>query len=157
MSLSFILVSLVSVVFLALSQASELASAGSTITLNGIPYYIPGTPYASRPSFKAHTLGNKTTVLGGLVPVTVVTTSSVTFNLVDLQKTVKGFQESDDVWQAGFLSGMSLEPKQSKNRDDQSTRLQLLLSSDTAEIGPLTFASSHDFSLKDSIDSFHFK
>ncbi|MCJ1467592.1 hypothetical protein MMC07_006217 [Pseudocyphellaria aurata] len=109
MSPSFFLVPLISVVFLALARASELASAGSTITLNGIPYYVPGTPFASRPNFQAHTLGNKTTVLGGLVPITVVTTSSVNFNLVDLQTTIKGFKESDDVWQTGFLSAVYIE------------------------------------------------
>lgn len=109
MSSSFLFCSLVCAIFLPLTLALDLASTGSTVTLNGVPYYIPGTPYASRPSFKARALGNTTTVLGGLVPITVVATSSVTFNLADLQKTVKGFEESDDVWQPAFLSGMFIE------------------------------------------------
>lgn len=109
MSSSFLFCSLVGVILLRLSLAFDLATTGSTVTLNGVPYYIPGTPYASRPNFKTRALGNKTTVLGGLVPITVVTTSSVTFNLADLQKTVKRFEESDDVWQPAFLSGMFIE------------------------------------------------
>lgn len=109
MSPTFLLFALVSAILQCLTLAGDLASEGSTITLNGIPYYIPGTPYAFKPSFKPRSLGNTTTVLGGLAPITVVATSSVTFNLADLQKTVKGFGESDDVWQAGFLSGMLLE------------------------------------------------
>lgn len=106
MSTSIILFSIVSAVLLGLTVALDLASLGSTVTLNGIPYYIPGTPYASKPSFKARTRGNATTVLGGLTPVTVVATNSVTFNLVDLLQTVKDYEKSDDVWQPGFLSGM---------------------------------------------------
>lgn len=101
---------------LGLTAAWDLASTGSTVILNGVPYYIPGTPYASRPSFKA---SNSTTILGRLVPLTVVATSSVTFNLADLEKTVKGFQETDDVWQAAFLSGMLREPNKLEIRDDQ--------------------------------------
>lgn len=107
MSLSFILFSIVSAILLGFTFA-DLVSEGSTISLNGIPYYIPGTPYASEPSLKVQASCNSTTVLDGLVPVTVVTTSSVFFNQVELQKTLEGFKESDDVWQAGFLSGMLL-------------------------------------------------
>lgn len=134
MSPSFLLFSAFSAVLLGLTVAWDLASEGSVVTLNGIPYYIPGTPYASTSSFKAQTSRNTTTVLGGLEPVTVVTTSSVTFNLVDLQNTVKGFEESDDVWQAGFLSSMFLELNKSKNRDDQTIRFQSLPGSDTSEL-----------------------
>lgn len=133
MSISFLLFSAISAVLLGLTLAWDLASEGSVVTLNEVPYYIPGTPYASTSSFKAQTLHNTTTVLGGLEPLTVVTTSSVTFNLVDLQNTLKGFEESDDVWQAGFLSSMFLELNKSKNRDDQTIRFQCLPSSDTSE------------------------
>ena len=117
MSPPYLLFSIVSAILLGFALAN-LVSEGSTVSLNGIPYYIPGTPYASEPRFKVRTPGHSTNVLGGLVPVTVVATSSVTFNLVDLQKKLKGFQESDDVWQAGFLSGMLLELNKSENRDD---------------------------------------
>ena len=123
MSPPFILFSIVSAILLGFTLAN-LVSEGSTVSLNGIPYYIPGTPYASEISFKVRASDYSTNVLGGLVPVTVVATSSVNFNLVELQKTLKGFEENDDVWQAGFLSGMLLELNKSETGDDQSISLQ---------------------------------
>ncbi len=91
---------------LALTAAGNFTSTGSTVTLNGIPYYIPGTPLVSIPNFKARTLAGTKSLFGGLVPVTVVGTSLVTFNLINLQQTVKEFGEKDDVWGEAFLSGI---------------------------------------------------
>lgn len=92
---------------LGLTAATDgnLTSTGSTVNLNGIPYYIPGSPFSSIPQLQSHILKGKKSVFGGLVPVTIVGTSSVTFNLVDLYRSVKGYGEKDDVWNEGFLPG----------------------------------------------------
>lgn len=89
----------------ALTHAFNLTSTGSTVELNGIPYYIPGKPFASLPYFSPQSLAGLKGLLGGLVPVTVVATPSVDFNVEELGKTVHGFGEKDDVWGEGFLSG----------------------------------------------------
>lgn len=139
MSPPFLLFSIVSAILLGFTLAN-LVSEGSTVSLNGIPYYIPGTPYASEPRFKFLASNYSTNVLGGLVPVTVVATSSVNFNLAELQKTLNGFEESDDVWQAGFLSGMLLELNKSENGDDQSISFQSPPSCNTIEFCNSSFS-----------------
>lgn len=98
-----LLISIVSV------SGFNLTATGSTVSLNGIPYYISGKPYASVPNFNSQSLAGTHSVLGGLVPVTVVSTGSVTFNLLELGQTVEGFGKTDDVWGEGFLSGMYFE------------------------------------------------
>lgn len=94
-------------ILLGLTVATDgnLTSTGSTINLNGIPYYIPGSPFASVAKLQSHILTGKKSVFGGLVPVTIVATSSVTFNPVDLHQTLKTYGEEDDVWNEGFLPG----------------------------------------------------
>lgn len=90
---------------LTVATDGNLTSTGSTVNLNGIPYYIPGSPFASITGLQSQILTGKKTVFGGLVPVTIVGTSSVTFNLVDLHQSVKSYAEKDDVWNQGFLPG----------------------------------------------------
>lgn len=94
-------------ILLGLTVATDgnLTSTGSTVNLNGIPYYIPGSPFASVAKRQSHILTGKKSVFGGLVPVTIVGTSSVTFNLVDLHQSLKSYSEKDDVWNEGFLPG----------------------------------------------------
>lgn len=87
------------------TNAFNLTSTGSTVELNGIPYYVPGRPFASLPYFSPQALAGVKGLLGGLVPVTVVGTASVNFNVKELEKTVQEFGERDDVWGEGFLSG----------------------------------------------------
>lgn len=89
----------------AVTKAFNLTSTGSTVELNGIPYYIPGKPFASLPSYGSQSLTGLKGLLGGLLPVTLVATASVDFNVDELDKTVHGFGEKDDVWGEGFLSG----------------------------------------------------
>lgn len=89
----------------AATDGGNLTSTGSTVNLNGIPYYIPGSPFASITKPQSQILTGKPSVFGGLVPVTIVGTSSVTFNLVDLYQSVKSYGEKDDVWNVGFLPG----------------------------------------------------
>ena len=85
--------------------AAELTSTGSTVALDGVPYYIPSTPYASIPNFQSQILAGKGSGYGGIVPVTVVNATSATFTLAQLDQTVATFGREDDVWQEGFLSG----------------------------------------------------
>lgn len=87
------------------TNAFNLTSTGSTVELNGIPYYLPGKPFASLPYFSPQTLAGVKGLLGGLVPVTLVGTASADFTVEELGKTVQGFGEKDDVWGEGFLSG----------------------------------------------------
>lgn len=86
----------------------ELTSTGSTAALNGIPYYIPGTPYAMIPDFQSHILAGKGGGYGGIVPVTVVEPTSALFTLAQLDQAVETYGKEDDVWQEGFLSGKRL-------------------------------------------------
>lgn len=81
----------------------DLISTGSTIALNGIPYYIPSTPYVKIPNFHSRVLAGKGSGYGGIVPVTVVkATAAVT--LTQLSQTITAYGNDDDVWQTGFLS-----------------------------------------------------
>ena len=81
----------------------DLISTGSTVALNGVPYYIPSTPYVKIPNFNSRVLAGKGSGYGGIVPVTVVkATAAVT--LAQLNRTITGYGSDDDVWQTGFLS-----------------------------------------------------
>lgn len=90
---------------LTVATDGNLTSTGSTVELNGIPYYIPGSPFVSVAKLHSQILTGKKSVFGGLVPVTIVGTSSVTFNLADLHQSLKTYGEKDDVWNEGFLPG----------------------------------------------------
>lgn len=85
--------------------AVELTSTGSTAALDGVPYYIPSTPYANIPNFQSQILAGKGSGYGGIVPVTVVKATSATFTLARLDQTIATYGEEDDVWQESFLSG----------------------------------------------------
>lgn len=81
--------------FLARLGTSQLVSTGQTVTVSGIPYYVPATPLTivtTRKSRRLHSLGE-------LVPVTVAE------NPTNLQLTIQGYGEVDDVWSTGFLEG----------------------------------------------------
>ena len=85
--------------------AVELISTGSTVALDGVPYYIPSTPYVRIPNFQSQILAGKGSGFGGIVPVTVVKASSATFTLAQLDQTLATYGTEDDVWQESFLSG----------------------------------------------------
>lgn len=80
-----------------------LTSNGMTVTLNDIPYYIPASPIATI-ECDSKRLGASISV-AGLVPLTVIQTSSLTFSQNDLDATVAKYMASDDVFQTGFLQG----------------------------------------------------
>lgn len=80
-----------------------LTSNGMTVTLNDIPYYIPASPIATI-ECDSKRLGASISV-AGLVPLTVIQTSSLTFSQNDFDATVAKYMASDDVFQTGFLQG----------------------------------------------------
>lgn len=80
-----------------------LTSNGMTVTLNDIPYYVPASPIATV-ECDAKRLGAITSV-AGLVPLTVIETSALTFSQNDFDATVARYMASDDVFQTGFLQG----------------------------------------------------
>ena len=84
--------------------AVSLRSTGQTLVLNDIPYYVPGTPFATIPFPKSL---QGTASAGGLVPVTVVRLSASNANLSGLERAIDDFEE-DDVWNEGFLEGTSM-------------------------------------------------
>ena len=82
---------------------AQLISTGMTVVLNDIPYYIPAAPVAT---ITIHP--NQLPVgssAAGLVPLTVVETTSLTFSQSDLEATIVNYTASDDVFQTGFLQG----------------------------------------------------
>ena len=81
----------------------DLISTGSTVALNGVPYYIPSTPYVKIPNFHSRVLAGKGSGYGGIVPVTVVKAAAAV-TLAQLKGTITTYGSDDDVWQTGFLS-----------------------------------------------------
>jgi hypothetical protein len=79
-------------------DAVSLSSSGSSVVLNDIPYFIP--PYASgKVPLDIDSLKECVSV-GGLYPVTLITTSETNGNFSTL---VESFAAKDDVFQSGFL------------------------------------------------------
>lgn len=92
---------LLSCVFQHFTRAVSLASTGQTLVLNGIPYYVPATPFTTIPIIKPL---KSAASAGSLVPVTVVGLSASNATLSGLEQAVDGFSV-DDVWNEGFLEG----------------------------------------------------
>lgn len=80
--------------------AVTLTSTGGTLTLNDIPYYVPGTPYTTVSTRAFQGLQS----VNGLVPVTVVNLAAGNDSLSSLESVLGKFA-ADDVWNAGFLEG----------------------------------------------------
>lgn len=88
------------------TSAQDLLSSAFTLSLDGIPYYIPGKPIASGyVSAYATCISGGTKFALGLVPVTVVTATSTNYTLSALERVVKAFGNEDDVWGKAFMSG----------------------------------------------------
>ncbi|KAL8640063.1 MAG: hypothetical protein Q9228_002973 [Teloschistes exilis] len=81
--------------------AVTLTSTGSTLTLNDIPYYVPGTPYTTVSTRAFQGLQS----VNGLVPVTVVNLAAGNDSLSNLESVLGKFA-ADDVWNAGFLEAI---------------------------------------------------
>lgn len=94
---------------LATSVQSTLTNTGTTLTLNGIAYYVPPTSVGTVQLnggglWPGWSFGGSSIKFGsGLLPMTVVTGPSG----FDAQSVANGFGASDDVWQSGFMEGLS--------------------------------------------------
>ena len=86
------------VTFLMLSHVavSSITSLGQVVNVNAIPYYVPATPITRIVASFLQGLSSA----GGLVPATVVDTSSVS-----ISSTIEKYAQLDDVWNYGFLGG----------------------------------------------------
>ncbi|KAI9726019.1 MAG: hypothetical protein M1834_009430 [Cirrosporium novae-zelandiae] len=80
---------------------ASLVSTGRTVTLNGIPYYIPPNA-VTKLSSQLDGLSSEV----DLVPVTVIKTTSLTFTTELYEKAIAGYTEDDDVFQVGFLEAV---------------------------------------------------
>ncbi|MCJ1405391.1 hypothetical protein MMC11_008619 [Xylographa trunciseda] len=86
---------------------AQLISTGMTVVLNDIPYYIPAGPVATIKL--GATQLNAGISAAGLVPLTVVETTSLTFSQSDLEAIIANYTASDDVFQNGFLQAIYIE------------------------------------------------
>ena len=92
---SFCIAALLTLLSLTPTASTQLVSTGQTLVLNNVPYYVPATAFTALNVKKLRGLPSA----DGLVPITVVGSSA------DLQATVQGYGQNDDVWSAGFLEG----------------------------------------------------
>ncbi|KAI9663804.1 MAG: hypothetical protein M1821_007294 [Bathelium mastoideum] len=95
------------VFLISLAHAITFASTGSTVELNGIPYYIPPTSVGKLPIDQ--NLSNQISAGYGLLPLTVIKTNGSSYSSVNLQSTVNNYIASDDVFQTGFLNVIYVE------------------------------------------------
>ena len=94
------------VVGVQLVWGQSVLDMGSTLSMNGIYYYLPSKPFSHGYAnvYTASASGSKSSRLG-LVPITVVNSGAATSNLAALENTLNAFSKQDDVWGDGFLSG----------------------------------------------------
>ena len=86
------------------THTQQIISTGSTLSLSGIPYYVPGKAFASGyTSLYASCAGKHHG--SSLVPITVVNLNTATTSLGALQTALDSFGSQDDVWGDAFLSG----------------------------------------------------
>lgn len=87
---------------LALACASTVLAAadttGFTVTLNGIPYFLPPKPVGT----VGKGSGLPKTPFGSFTPVTVVTITAGSYGHSQFTSTVSSFDSSDDVYQPAF-------------------------------------------------------
>ena len=81
---------------------------GSTVLLNEIPYYIPATSVTVL-QLDSQAV-NMVTAVAGYIPLTVIDTSSLTFNAGDLHETITEYTTTDDVFQEGFIQSKLVSP-----------------------------------------------
>ena len=85
------------------AQAS-VSSAGTTLIIGGVPYFIPGSPVAKLSLAKASKALKSSS---SLVPFTFISPSSGKFGSGDLSTVIAKNGASDDVWSTNFLKGMN--------------------------------------------------
>jgi hypothetical protein len=87
------------------SLGHAASSAGSTMNVDGIFYYVPSAP-VSKLEATSDQLKTATTNGEDLIPFTIITDNASVFSTSTLQSIVNSFT-ADDVFSSGFLQGMS--------------------------------------------------
>ena len=85
-------------------SAVSFVSTGSTVVLDGIPYYVPTSPVTTL-RIRHDQFGSAASV-AGLVPLTVLETWALTFTQKNFDATIANYTATDDVFQPGFLQGI---------------------------------------------------
>lgn len=80
---------------------TPVISTGQTVTLNGIPYYVPPEPVISIRLPKHAQLST------GLNALTVFRPTALPFGEQELEAVVKSYLREDDVFTSSFLQGVS--------------------------------------------------
>lgn len=80
-------------------------STGQTVELDGIPYYLPPVAVTTLSGSTFGPFRKAITEAGGLLPLTVVTTSSIDYSASHFAATIANYTATDDVFSAGFLEG----------------------------------------------------
>lgn len=88
-------------------DAFTFKSTGQTVELDGVSYYLPPDPASTLPAHNP--LLKAATASGGLLPVTVITTSSAGYDSSDLAATIANYTATDDVFSAGFLEALYIQ------------------------------------------------
>ncbi|UNI13623.1 hypothetical protein JDV02_000348 [Purpureocillium takamizusanense] len=86
------------------SRAYKFVSTGSTVQLNGIPYYIPPSPIG-------HVEVQLPVTSDGPdpLPITIINSVAKTFGSADLESIKTQFSRLDDVFQPGFLNALYIQ------------------------------------------------
>lgn len=84
-------------------MATAIVDKGKLISLNGVDYLAGGVAVSQLSS--SRTL-NWNWTLADIVPLTIVRTNATTFTSNELEKSITGFQLSDDVFALGFMEGL---------------------------------------------------
>lgn len=93
--------------FSSAAYAFTFKSTGQTVRLDGVPYYVPPDAVTTLSTHSA--LQRAASAAGGLLPVTVVTASSPSYDSSDLAATVANFTATDDVFSEGFLEAIYVQ------------------------------------------------
>ncbi|KAF2224105.1 amidase signature domain-containing protein [Elsinoe ampelina] len=105
---SSLLVSLVSL-SISLVYAQGLQKTGQTVQLDGNYYYIPASSVAEIPGFAFLRIRRNVERSGGLLPLTVISTTFQGFAGRDFSATTSKFLQEDDVFTRGFLAGIYVQ------------------------------------------------
>ncbi|KAL8865233.1 MAG: hypothetical protein Q9198_009418 [Flavoplaca austrocitrina] len=88
-----------------LAWSQTILDTGSTPSMDGIYYYLPGKAFSHGHAnvYTAASAGSKSSAKG-LIPVTVIHSGAANFLLAALESIVLGFGQQDDVWGQNYLS-----------------------------------------------------
>ena len=93
------------IVCLPVVSTATFTFSGSTVELNNVPYYIPPVPISTIDV--SYSDLQRCASVNGLVPLTVIWTSSRKLSQNDFAQTISNFLQTDDVFSIGFLEGIA--------------------------------------------------